>query len=102
MPNAITLRIYGEDDEVKREVSLGVVRWSALKRALRLQEEIDEDNAEGSLDAIGQYLVDVFDGRLSMEEIENADVGDVLNVFFEIVGRAGAFAKTLNFKKGKA
>ena len=44
MAAPILITIYGKNNEAEKDYSIKVVSWGILKRAIRLQEELREDD----------------------------------------------------------
>ncbi len=87
---AMTITIYGEDDEIKATYSRMFVPWKLLKAAVRLAKQIDAEHMEeDDLDALAGLVVEVFGNRFSIEDLnEGADVSDMMAVLQQIIGKA--------------
>lgn len=77
------LNIYGKNDEIVNVYKTDHVRWGLLIAALDLQEQIkDADEAE-QIKAISAFAKEIF-VDLTDEDLNNADSGDVINVFAQV------------------
>lgn len=85
------LPIYGEDDEIVKEYATDVVRYGILEDALKASEEVAGKGATEQLKVINPIIKRVFKG-LTDEELKDADLFDVFNVFNQII----ALSKSLN------
>ncbi len=77
------LNIYGQNDEITNVYKTDHIRWGLLIAALDLQEQIkDADEAEQVV-AIGEFVKEIFSG-MTDEDLRNADIDDVMNVFKQV------------------
>lgn len=91
----ISLNIYGENDEILKTYETEHIRWRVLTEALKLEDEIKDENAAEQIAAISDFMLTVFYG-MTQEELELADVGDVINSFSMIVKMANKIAAPKN------
>ena len=122
MSSPIELILYGPGDEPGKTFVKKVVSWGLLKRALRLSEQIDGNNltpapepddwishfkrwihrndrkissAEETMDALSEFVVDVFDGQFTVQQLEEgAEASEILTVMRSIVARAQTMVPT--------
>ena len=85
------LNIYGQNDEITNTYKTDHIRWGLLLAALDLQEEIKGASEVEQIKAISEFAKEIFVG-LTDEDLQNADSGDVMNVFAQ-VGRMSARLK---------
>lgn len=78
------LPIYGENDEVVKEYNTDVIRYGILEDALKASEEVAGKGATEQLKIINPIVQRVFKG-LTEEELKDADLFDVFNVFNQII-----------------
>lgn len=90
------LPIYGEDDEIVKEYATDVIRYGILEDALKASEETAGKGAEEQLKVINPIIKRVFKG-LTDEELKDADLFDVFNVFHQII----ALSNKLNGNKNE-
>ena len=89
------LTIYGENDEVVKKYETDRLRWGVLLQAIRLNDEIKGKNAVEQFSAINKFVKAIFSG-LTDEELDMADMKDVLNTFKQIISAAGAIETAKN------
>ena len=93
----ISITLYGPEDEEKKTYTRSIVPWGILKKALALSRAIGSDAKEineESLDTIAQFVVDVFGGQFSVQDLnDGAELGEIVAVLRNIVARAGALVK---------
>lgn len=82
------LNIYGEGDEVLRRYEADRVRWGVLVKAVGLRESLRDAPAERQIEAVGQFLKEIFTG-LTDEDLAKADYADVLSTFGQLVAAVG-------------
>lgn len=78
------LKIYGENDEVKKEFGTDIIRFGILEEAIKLSESIEGKNNIEQFKMIKPLIVSIFPG-LDEEEIKNASYEDVFNLFKQIM-----------------
>lgn len=86
------LNIYGENDEILKTYKTDRISWGLLGTALKLQDELNGAEPSEQLEAVGALVKDLFVG-LTDEELERADVNDVLALVAQI-GRTATKLKT--------
>ena len=87
----VELTLYDENDEISKELRRLIIPWGLLKKAVRLQESIDESNiTDDDIDSISDLVIEIFgEEKVTREELEKgADVGDLMAVLMSIVSRA--------------
>lgn len=78
------LKIYGENDEIKKEFGTDIIRFGILEEAIKLSESIEGKNNIEQFKMIKPLIVSIFPG-LDEEEIKNASYEDVFNLFKQIM-----------------
>lgn len=81
------LNIYGEQDEILKQYETDHVRWGVFLKAIKLQDEIKNKDADTQFKAISEFVKSIFVG-LTDEEIEKADGFDVMNTFNQLLSAA--------------
>lgn len=77
------LYIYGENDEVVKEYKTDHIRYGILEEAISIQEKL-EKGAINKLEVINPLILKIFKG-LNEEELKDADVLDVINIFNQVI-----------------
>lgn len=113
---AISISLYGKDDELIKTYTREIIPWGILKKATRLMDSLDETSAapqkkwfwenlfgkkenkerpeEKQMEAISQFVVDLFGNQFTVKDLENgADVGEIMTVFQSVIARANATVK---------
>lgn len=98
----ITLKIYGQDDEIVKELHRSTLRWGVLKKAIRMEAALRDENTDpmDQMDEITGLLEAVFDGQTSAEEIEAGATMEEIFACFASVVAAAQEARKGNFQKG--
>ena len=78
------LSIYGANDEVLKKYETNHVKWGVLLEAVKLQDEIKDEESEKQFKAINNFVKKIFTG-LTDEELEKADSLDVINTFNQLI-----------------
>ena len=86
------LPIYGENDEIIKKYETDIVRFGILEDAIKISEETQEQ-----LKAITPILQRVFKG-LTEEQLKDADLFNVFNVFNQIISLANNLKGSENTK----
>lgn len=81
------LNIYGENDEVTKRFETERVRWGIFVQALELEESLKSAAAQDMISAINEFVKKIFP-NLTDEDLENADVDDVMNTFKQLLAKA--------------
>lgn len=97
----LSIKLYGVDNEVKREVTRSIVPWGVLEKAIDLQEQFE--NVEVAPDGMPRrvtkeqvqqltdFVVFIFDDTVTREELKRgASLGDMFalyNQVFQMVGQ---------------
>lgn len=98
MPEPIELKFYGDGEdpnEVKETHVIYRVKTKFLKMAIRLKKEIGnpEDMGEEQIDALLDFIVDLFDGKFTRDALEeHTDLFECYAVLGSIFGRANGLA----------
>ncbi|RPI90330.1 MAG: hypothetical protein EHM40_18660 [Chloroflexi bacterium] len=114
MPPAIEITLYGKDDEPIKTYERSIIPWGMLKKATRLMDQFEEPKPEAKkkwfwqkeedanvrpeekqMEAISQFVVDLFGNQFTVKELENgADMGEIMTVFRSVITRANAAVKS--------
>lgn len=86
------LNIYGENDEIIKTYGTNHVRWGVFVKAVQLQEELKDADAEKQFASIAAFVRTLFDG-MTEEELNAADAFDVMAVFTQLVNKAKGIGK---------
>lgn len=89
------LPIYGENDEVVKTYKTEHIRYGLLEDAIKMQEENTKTDADSKLKIIKPLVKRIFKG-LTDEEIEDADVFDIINSFNQLVSLANGLSSNNN------
>lgn len=81
------LNIYGENDEIIKQHKTDRVRWGVFVQALALNEDLDKKSAAEQFELINGFVKKIFP-ELTDDELENADIDDVLNTFAQLINKA--------------
>ncbi len=90
----VELTLYDENDEEVKTLSKSVIRWGNMKKAMKLAAQLDKDKkdlSEESIDALSAFVCQLFDDKVTPQELEDgADIGDVMTCFKAVVHRASS------------
>lgn len=92
-PFAIEITLYGEDDEVKNTYRQNFIPFRLLKEAFKLAERMGKlENPEKMtpevFDDLADFIVALFRGRFSREELENgASMDEAITVLRQVMAR---------------
>lgn len=78
------LIIYGENDEVVKKYGTDHIRYGILEDALDISEKLQTSGNANRLDLINPLILRIFKG-LTEEELKEADLFDVMNVFEQVI-----------------
>ena len=81
------LNIYDENDEIVKRFETDRVRWGVFLQALELEQSISKKSASEQFKLINQFVKKIFPA-LTDEDLENADIDDVLNTFKQLLNKA--------------
>lgn len=87
MDKKYSLTIYGEDDAIVKTYGTDIIRYGILEEALRISEESKDSDSKSRLGMISPLLFSLFKG-LTEEELRDADINDVFNLFGQILSIA--------------
>ena len=120
---AISITLYGENDEKIKTFERAIIPWGILKKATRLVEKFQTDRQTGNkeapetqtkkkwfflrdepqpaehteemqMQAISEFVVDLFGNQFTVKQLEDgADVGEIMTVFRTVLSRANATVK---------
>lgn len=79
------LPIYGENDELVKTYATDHIRWKLFIKAAEIQgsAKLNGDDTADKIKQIADLLKNVFSG-ITDEDLENADVVDILSTFKQI------------------
>lgn len=81
------LNIYGANDEIIKTYGTNHVKWGVFIKAVQLQEELKDADAEKQFASIAAFVRTLFEG-MTEEELAAADAFDVMDVFVQLVNKA--------------
>ena len=81
------LPIYGENDELIKKHETDRVRWGVFLEALEMQEGLATKTPQEQFKSISAFVKKIFP-NLTDEELENADIDDVMNTFAQLLRKA--------------
>ena len=82
------LKIYDENNDVVKHFETDVVRWGIFVQALELEECLKGATAEKMIRSINEFIKKIFPA-ITDEDLDNADVDDVMNTFKQLLAKAG-------------
>ncbi len=90
------LKIYGENDEIKKTYATDNVAWGFYLEAVKASENIDDMTTAERFAMINSFIKRLFIG-LTDEELNNGASGDdVINVFNQLMRKARAIGGEKN------
>lgn len=103
MPAPIELQFYDENDEpIGEPFRVYVIRFGMLKKAAKLQTQLDAKGEDAVSDAIAQFVIELFGMKFSAKDLEEkADLGQVMAAFQAVNARAMQLAGPVNFQPGR-
>lgn len=89
------LNIYNDDFEIVKKHEADIVKWKVLLQALEFYDNSNKQgiSLEAQLESINSFVKKIFP-KLTDEELENADMEDVLNTFKQLIKKANAIKGT--------
>lgn len=81
------LKVYDENDEVVKHFETDRVRWGIFVQALELEETLKGASARDVISSVNQFVKKIFPA-LTDEDLECADVDDVMNTFKQLLSKA--------------
>lgn len=81
------LNIYGKDDEIINKYETDKVKWGIVCEAWKIQQETAHMDQMSQIPIINGMLKKLFSG-LNDDELEKADLDDVLNTFNQLLAKA--------------
>ncbi len=96
----LSIKIYGIDNEIKREVTRSIIPWGILERALDLQAEFenlefdDQGNPIGvnkeQVQMLTDFVVFMFDDAVNADELKRgASLADMFALYQQIFRMVG-------------
>ena len=82
------LKIYDDEDNVVKHFATDRVRWGIFVQALELEESLKGATARDMISAVNEFVKKIFPS-ITDEDLEKADVDDVLNTFKQLLSKAG-------------
>ena len=103
MTEPIKLNIYDENYEIIKTAEILFIPFGRLEDIAQMAQEIGKmENIIDQVKAISGFMVKIFRGKLTSEELkEGTEYDEVLNTFYEIVNYVASQTQQLNFKPGK-
>lgn len=81
------LPIYNDENEVVKKYETNIAKWGLLLEAHEANERLADMNEGEQIGMIHTFLMKLFPG-LTLDELKNADVGDVFNTFKQFIMKA--------------
>ena len=81
------LNIYDENDEIVKRFEAERVRWGIFVQAVELEESLKGAKAGDMISAINGFVKKIFPA-ITDEDLENADVDDVMHTFKQLLAKA--------------
>jgi hypothetical protein len=96
----LSIKLYGVDNEVKREVTRSIIPWGVLERALDIQEQFEdvELGADGmpqkinreQIQQLTDFVVFIFDDAVTRDELKRqASLADMFALYQQIFMMVG-------------
>lgn len=89
------LPIYGENDEILKTYKTDHIRYGLLEDAIKMQEENKGTDTDSQLKIIKPFVKRIFKG-ITDEDLEDADVFDIINSFNQLVSLANGLSGNKN------
>lgn len=89
------LKIYNQDDSVRKEYSTDHVRWALFMKAQEINEELKGKSTGEQFKAVNSMVSEIF-GGIPEEELRDADGLDVMNVFKQLISMANDIDNSKN------
>ncbi len=92
-PFAISITLYGDDNEEKATYSQYFIPWRMMKEAVKLTKKAEKFGDvskidEETLDDISNFVVALFRGKFTKVELENgAEITEVITVMTQVVAK---------------
>ena len=89
------LNIYNDDFEIVKKHETDIVKWKVLLQALEFYDKSREKgiSLDSQFESINSFVKKIFP-KLTDEELENANMDDVLNTFKQLINKANAIRGT--------
>lgn len=81
------LNIYGSNDEILKTYATDKVRWGVFMQAQELNDGFSEKAASDQIKLVSEFIKKIFPD-LTNDDLENADVSDVMNTFKQLLNMA--------------
>lgn len=81
------LNIYGDSDEIIKRFETDRVRWGIFVQALELEESLKAESPQGMIRSVNEFVKKIFPS-ITDEDLENADVDDVMHTFTQLLSKA--------------
>lgn len=100
----ITINLYNNDDEIERTCKApSVIRFGTLKKALKLQAQMQDADTETQFDAVAQFLVAFFNDQFTVEDVmQKVAPNEAFAAFRAVTARATQLSGPENFRTGRA
>jgi len=102
MAAPIEINLYNNDDEIERTCRVSTVRFGFLKKALKLQAQMQGKDTDAMFDAVAEFLVTFFNDQFSVDEMmHKATPQEVFAAFKAITAQASLLSGPENFRSGQ-
>ena len=85
--NEFELNIYGENDEIIKTFSTSKVRWGVFLQAFEIRENFERMSAKDKVNVVAEFMMKLFP-NITKADIALADVGDIMNNFYQLLNKA--------------
>ncbi len=89
------LNIYNENDEIVKTYARSRIRWGLFLKAIEIHKELAGKSPNEQILMVSDFVCTFF-GNMTEEDIKNADAGDVMNLFRQVVRKANQVGKEKN------
>lgn len=90
------LKIYGENDEIKKTYATDNVMWGFYLEAVKASESMDDMTTAERFEMINGFIKRLFIGLTDEELTTGASGDDVMNVFNQLLRKARAIGGEKN------
>jgi hypothetical protein len=100
---SITINLYNNEDEIERTCKApSVIRFGTLKKALKLQTQMQDADAEAQFDAVATFLVAFFNDQFTFEDVmRKVSPAEAFTAFRAVTARAAQLSGPENFQTGQ-
>lgn len=86
----VEIHIYDDNGEVKKSFKLCIIPWKFMKKAGSMFAKIDNANEEETLNAMTDFLCEVFNNQFDNEELDSyGDAFEIMQAINQIMEEVG-------------